>query len=114
MLLRKQGVKRSHYETGVGFEFAWDYKALGKAGKPHLKPAPERCCILVCQSLSIVKIAETRDRTGDLQIFSLTLSQLSYRGAANRYVRSDRSCIGVVQRLRRASSVSSRNVVFVL
>ena len=26
--------------------------------------------------------AETRDRTGDLQIFSLTLSQLSYRGSA--------------------------------
>ena len=26
------------------------------------------------------KDAETRDRTGDLQIFSLTLSQLSYRG----------------------------------
>ena len=26
------------------------------------------------------KYAETRDRTGDLQIFSLTLSQLSYRG----------------------------------
>ena len=25
--------------------------------------------------------AETRDQTGDLQIFSLTLSQLSYRGA---------------------------------
>ena len=25
-------------------------------------------------------VAETRDRTGDLQIFSLTLSQLSYRG----------------------------------
>ena len=24
--------------------------------------------------------AQTRDRTGDLQIFSLTLSQLSYRG----------------------------------
>ena len=24
--------------------------------------------------------AETRDRIGDLQIFSLTLSQLSYRG----------------------------------
>ena len=24
--------------------------------------------------------AETRDRAGDLQIFSLTLSQLSYRG----------------------------------
>ena len=28
----------------------------------------------------ITKHAETRDRTGDLQIFSLTLSQLSYRG----------------------------------
>ena len=27
-----------------------------------------------------MKNAETRDRTGDLQIFSLTLSQLSYRG----------------------------------
>ena len=26
------------------------------------------------------KSAETRDQTGDLQIFSLTLSQLSYRG----------------------------------
>ena len=26
------------------------------------------------------KHAETRDRTGDLQIFSLALSQLSYRG----------------------------------
>ena len=28
-----------------------------------------------------MQYAETRDRTGDLQIFSLTLSQLSYRGA---------------------------------
>ena len=28
------------------------------------------------------KSAETRDRAGDLQIFSLTLSQLSYRGPA--------------------------------
>ena len=27
--------------------------------------------------------AETRDRAGDLQIFSLTLSQLSYRGLAS-------------------------------
>ena len=30
------------------------------------------------------KIAETRDRAGDLQIFSLALSQLSYRGSAVR------------------------------
>jgi hypothetical protein len=29
-----------------------------------------------------IKNAETRDRTGDLQIFGLTLSQLSYRGSA--------------------------------
>ena len=30
--------------------------------------------------MSSTNSAETRDRTGDLQIFSLTLSQLSYRG----------------------------------
>ena len=29
--------------------------------------------------------AKTRDRTGDLQIFSLTLSQLSYRGSKDFY-----------------------------
>ena len=29
---------------------------------------------------SMAEHAETPDRTGDLQIFSLTLSQLSYRG----------------------------------
>ena len=28
--------------------------------------------------------AETRDRTGDLQIFGLTLSQLSYRGLVSK------------------------------
>ena len=32
-------------------------------------------CVCVC-----VQIAVIQDRTGDLQIFSLTLSQLSYRG----------------------------------
>ena len=32
--------------------------------------------------------AETRDRTGDLQIFSLTLSQLSYRGYASSVTHS--------------------------
>ena len=40
-------------------------KVLGKAG---------------CGSKDNIGNAETRDRTGDLQIFSLTLSQLSYRG----------------------------------
>ncbi len=29
------------------------------------------------------KYTKTRDRTGNLQIFSLTLSQLSYRGSGN-------------------------------
>ena len=38
--------------------------------------------------------AETRDRTGDLQIFGLTLSQLSYRGRCvnkieNLYMETD-------------------------
>ena len=32
---------------------------------------------------TIATIAETQDRTGDLEIFSLTLSQLSYRGFRN-------------------------------
>ena len=32
--------------------------------------------------------AETQDRTGDLQIFSLTLSQLSYRGNTSSTKRS--------------------------
>ena len=32
--------------------------------------------------VSLANCAETRDRTGDLQIFGLTLSQLSYRGRA--------------------------------
>ena len=39
--------------------------------------------LLFCQSknkMSMKNNAETRDRTGDLQIFGLTLSQLSYRG----------------------------------
>ena len=36
--------------------------------------------LCACQPAEGRKNAETRDRTGDLQIFSLTLSQLSYRG----------------------------------
>ena len=36
---------------------------------------------------SSTKLAETRDRAGDLQIFSLTLSQLSYRGHAVQHLR---------------------------
>ena len=37
-----------------------------------------------------MKDAKTRDRTGDLQIFSLTLSQLSYRGDAPNELQNSR------------------------
>ena len=37
---------------------------------------------IVADKQRLLQYAETRDRTGDLQIFSLTLSQLSYRGCA--------------------------------
>ena len=41
--------------------------------------------VLALQAAHITRqrrsFAETRDRAGDLQIFSLTLSQLSYRGS---------------------------------
>ena len=37
----------------------------------------------VATSTRLLQCAETWDRAGDLQIFSLTLSQLSYRGSKN-------------------------------
>ena len=42
--------------------------------------------------------AETRDRTGDFQIFSLTLSQLSYRGS--EHCRFNPSCVKLFPSLR--------------
>jgi hypothetical protein len=41
--------------------------------------------------------AETRDRTGDLQIFGLTLSQLSYRGLAGLWPRG--SCLDAITKV---------------
>ena len=41
---------------------------------------------IAMQMLAGENNAETRDRTGDLQIFSLTLSQLSYRGLIYGYI----------------------------
>jgi hypothetical protein len=41
----------------------------------------ESVTIIVDHAATRKQNAETRDRTGDLQIFSLTLSQLSYRGS---------------------------------
>ena len=57
-----------------------------RAQPPH---APLPCCYAPTMTN-----AETRDRTGDLQIFSLTLSQLSYRGAAcaTNYRHTKRTC----------------------
>ena len=44
-----------------------------------------------------IKNAETRDRTGDRQIFSLTLSQLSYRGSARIVGRAYAwDCLGAI------------------
>ena len=49
-----------------------------------LNPPSERLAREILELLTLPaesqKRAETRDRTGDLQIFSLTLPQLSYRG----------------------------------
>ena len=39
----------------------------------------KKLCFVYVQSARI-ELAETRGRTGDLQIFGLTLSKLSYRG----------------------------------
>jgi hypothetical protein len=57
------------------------------------------------------KSAETQDRTGDLQIFSLTLSQLSYRGLATggRLPGANSLCVTTTHRPRsqpRGSTVS--------
>ena len=48
--------------------------------------------------------AETRDRAGDLQIFSLTLSQLSYRGHASLH---DNTVLGAVRAMGPASVLES-------
>ena len=42
----------------------------------------QEACKIVFTDHQGTNYAETRDRTGDLQIFSLTLPQLSYRGLA--------------------------------
>ena len=43
-------------------------------------PLGHRDNIFIYAVMKKMYSASTRDRTGDLQIFSLTLSQLSYRG----------------------------------
>ena len=57
--------------------------------------------------------AETRDRTGDLQIFSLTLSQLSYRGdkrviACCRLRIDHVACTGTVRHNKNFNSARQR------
>ena len=54
---------------------------LGAANAPrHAHMYISRCQTPASHSSQQQSYAETRDRTGDLQIFSRTLSQLSYRG----------------------------------
>ena len=48
--------------------------------KPSQQGGPPARLCAGCEAMAMRKRDETRDRTGDLQIFSLTLSQLSYRG----------------------------------
>ena len=58
-----------------------------------------------------IKYAETRDRAGDLQIFSLTLSQLSYRGLgtlSRKHQHRHMYACGERERALRYASVGSR------
>ena len=81
-------------------EAAWGYGATVARLTPDQKVGSSNLSALIfsmalhemlpCSSLehcleniASTNNAETRDRTGDLQIFSLTLSQLSYRGIGN-------------------------------
>ena len=52
-----------------------------------LGAAADHCCVYPADALlgTHCKVAKTRDRAGDLQIFSLTLSQLSYRGSLSLF-----------------------------
>ena len=63
--------------------------------------------------------AETRDRTGDLQIFGLTLSQLSYRGSrftfknVNTLLRHDPTQVSLLEsRARRTQRRIAGNSAF--
>ena len=64
----------------------WPLRAWGKAVLCKAWQSSHRGCVrsIAHRTQTLKKHsqcnAETRDRTGDLQIFSLTLSQLSYRG----------------------------------
>ena len=58
--------------------------ARGAASTARTAPSPTVLCDLHQFRPQPRSHAETRDRTGDLQIFSLTLSQLSYRGLEMR------------------------------
>ena len=58
--------------------------ARGAASTARTAPSLTVLCDLQQFRPQPLSHAETRDRTGDLQIFSLTLSQLSYRGLEMR------------------------------
>ena len=57
-----------------------DSKKMGTTKKHRVTNPPGICThILISKKKYFLFDAATRDRTGDLQIFSLTLSQLSHR-----------------------------------
>ena len=59
------------------------HKSWGQQLRAYTSSAPMNVtgCATPCK-----RNAVTQDRTGDLQIFSLTLSQLSYRGHVLRWL----------------------------
>ena len=83
-----QSNKKRPWRRTCVFVFSWHSEAI-ILPRTHLWAhitSPQLAPLLVCNRLHSVfmlytmSVAETRDRTGDLQIFGLALSQLSYRG----------------------------------
>ena len=85
MLAGKAGQSRAGPQVAApGQGRAGDSRA--STGRPDVAWTKTLCCLALTQPHALAaqefqNNAETRDRTGDLQIFSLTLSQLSYRGS---------------------------------
>ena len=69
-------------------------------GTVHFTTKPLVCLLSVGATPHPKTFAETVDRTRDLQIFSLTLSQLSYFGGTHLHpgrVHRDRVCVCVLK-----------------
>lgn len=89
--------------------------ALCVAACPDPWDALPHARLLLCFRVLGSKNAATRDRTGDLQIFSLTLSQLSYRGrvmiekmGCTTHTAMESEAASILQSLRRIQSGDKR------